>query len=81
MTLRYYERKIGDKIFHYARTCDTKEEANQAADLLRKRGYKARVFPVTFLMSSGFQVYVYPEEKIAHVTKTRRPRNSYSERG
>ena len=65
MTVKYLERKIGDKVFHYARTCETKEEANREAKHLREKGYKARVFPVQFLMSSGFQVYVYPEETFA----------------
>lgn len=63
MTLRYYERKIGDKIFHYARTEETKEEATRTAKLLRAQGYKARVFSVEFLTSSQFQVYVYPKER------------------
>jgi len=62
MVLSYYERQIGDKIFHYARTCETKEEARREARHFRERGHKARVFPVEFLMSSGFQVYVYPKE-------------------
>jgi hypothetical protein len=65
MTLRYYERKVGDKVFHYARTCETKEEAAEEAKRFREKGYKTRVIPVnTLMMGTQFQVFVYPKEKI-----------------
>lgn len=66
MTPRYHERKIGDKIFHYARECETKEEANQEAKRFREKGYKARVSPIqTLMLGTQFQVYVYPKEIIS----------------
>jgi len=65
MVVKYHERKIGDKVFHYARTCETKEEANREAESFRKRGFKTRVFPVKTYFDNLFQVFTYPEDRSA----------------
>lgn len=63
MTLRYYERQIGDKIFHCTLTCETKEEAQHQAKAYRKKSFKIRVIPVKTYFDTVFQIFVYPEER------------------
>ena len=58
----FKQRKIGDRIFHHARTEDTKEEARIMRDKLISKGYKVRVLPVTFYFSNAFEIYTFPKE-------------------
>ncbi len=59
-TVRYYERLIDGKIFHYVRARDNKLEAKEEAARLRGEGYLARVIFIKYLMSDGYNIYVYP---------------------
>ena len=63
--IRLYERKIGDKIFHYARTCETKEEARKEANEFRAKGFKTRIIKVEYYFDTVFQIFTYPEDRTA----------------
>ena len=64
----YHIRIFSGKTFHYARTAETKEEAQRVAQKLREKGYLARIVPWQCYFEWKYQIYVYPEET-SHITK------------
>ena len=64
MVVKYYQRKIGDKIFHYARTCEEKQEARELAKGFKEQGYKIRIIQDRTYFDVIWKIYTYPKEKL-----------------
>ena len=62
MIIRYLERQFNGKVFHTAGDDDVKEEAQQRATVLRKKGYKVRITPTKWVNGMwAWQLWTCPK--------------------